>query len=106
MLLKLISMASTTIHFKMDLIDQLHLEMNCNGHILLLNFTKISPLGKFFPLFFEIDTERIIMATLTQEKKPVIPKLAQDLIAGTIGGWAQVAVGKLQGILQSLHRDF
>ncbi|CAO0802162.1 unnamed protein product [Mucor circinelloides] len=33
------------------------------------------------------------MATLTQEKKPVIPKLAQDLIAGTIGGWAQVAVG-------------
>ncbi|KAL7316818.1 hypothetical protein PS15m_003259 [Mucor circinelloides] len=33
------------------------------------------------------------MATLTQEKKPLIPKLAQDLIAGTIGGWAQVAVG-------------
>ncbi|KAF1804169.1 mitochondrial carrier domain-containing protein [Mucor lusitanicus] len=33
------------------------------------------------------------MATLTQEKKPAIPKLAQDLIAGTIGGWAQVVVG-------------
>jgi hypothetical protein len=33
---------------------------------------------------------------LTQEpKKPLIPKLAQDLIAGTIGGWAQVVVGKL-----------
>lgn len=46
------------------------------------------------------------MATLTQEKKPLIPKLAQDLIAGTIGGWAQVAVGKLQDVLQSLHRDF
>lgn len=34
-----------------------------------------------------------IMATLTQEKKPLIPKLAQDLIAGTIGGWSQVVVG-------------
>lgn len=33
------------------------------------------------------------MATLTQEKKPAIPELAQDLIAGTIGGWAQVIVG-------------
>lgn len=34
---------------------------------------------------------------LTQQqeiKKPLIPKLAQDLIAGTIGGWAQVVVGK------------
>lgn len=30
----------------------------------------------------------------SQEQKPVIPKLAQDLIAGTIGGWAQVVVGK------------
>ncbi|KAI8983981.1 mitochondrial carrier domain-containing protein [Mycotypha africana] len=28
-----------------------------------------------------------------REKKPLIPKLAQDLIAGTIGGWAQVVVG-------------
>lgn len=46
------------------------------------------------------------MATLTQEKKPAIPKLAQDLIAGTIGGWAQVVVGKLHATLQSLHRDF
>lgn len=45
------------------------------------------------------------MATLTQEKKPAIPKLAQDLIAGTIGGWAQVVVGELDGIWQSLHRD-
>lgn len=34
------------------------------------------------------------MAAVTQEKKPAIPKLAQDLIAGTIGGWAQVVVGK------------
>ncbi|CAO3655280.1 unnamed protein product [Mucor fragilis] len=33
------------------------------------------------------------MATLTQEKKPAVPKIAQDLIAGTIGGWAQVVVG-------------
>ncbi|KAI7897080.1 mitochondrial carrier domain-containing protein [Mucor mucedo] len=29
----------------------------------------------------------------SQEHKPAIPKLAQDLIAGTIGGWAQVVVG-------------
>lgn len=35
------------------------------------------------------------MATLlNQEKKPAIPKLAQDLIAGTVGGWAQVVVGQ------------
>lgn len=40
------------------------------------------------------------MATLTQEKKPVIPKLAQDLIAGTIGGWAQVCVGKIEALKQ------
>jgi solute carrier family 25 carnitine/acylcarnitine transporter 20/29 len=33
------------------------------------------------------------MTTITQEKKPLVPKLAQDLIAGTVGGWAQVAVG-------------
>ncbi|KAI9478095.1 MAG: mitochondrial carrier domain-containing protein [Benjaminiella poitrasii] len=34
------------------------------------------------------------MATLfLEEKQPLIPKLAQDLIAGTIGGWAQVVVG-------------
>ncbi|KAI9266133.1 mitochondrial carrier domain-containing protein [Helicostylum pulchrum] len=33
------------------------------------------------------------MAAVTQEKKPAIPKFAQDLIAGTIGGWAQVVVG-------------
>ncbi|KAK4510808.1 serine/threonine-protein phosphatase 2A 56 kDa regulatory subunit delta isoform [Mucor velutinosus] len=33
------------------------------------------------------------MATLKQEKSLAIPKLAQDLIAGTIGGWAQVIVG-------------
>lgn len=34
-------------------------------------------------------------ATLLQEKQkqPAIPKLAQDLIAGTVGGWAQVVVG-------------
>ncbi|KAI8883981.1 mitochondrial carrier [Backusella circina FSU 941] len=30
---------------------------------------------------------------MIQENKPFIPKLAQDLIAGTVGGWAQVAVG-------------
>lgn len=46
------------------------------------------------------------MATLTQEKKPAVPKIAQDLIAGTIGGWAQVVVGKLHAIFQILHRDF
>ncbi|KAI8363894.1 mitochondrial carrier domain-containing protein [Blakeslea trispora] len=33
------------------------------------------------------------ITALNQEKKPIIPKLAQDLIAGTIGGWAQVVVG-------------
>ena len=33
------------------------------------------------------------MATITGEQKPAIPKLAQDLIAGTVGGWAQVVVG-------------
>lgn len=31
---------------------------------------------------------------LEEKQKPLIPKLAQDLIAGTIGGWAQVVVGK------------
>lgn len=34
------------------------------------------------------------MAAMSQEKKPAIPKLAQDLIAGTVGGWAQVIVGQ------------
>jgi solute carrier family 25 carnitine/acylcarnitine transporter 20/29 len=33
------------------------------------------------------------MATLCQQKE-AIPKIAQDLIAGTIGGWAQVLVGQ------------
>jgi solute carrier family 25 carnitine/acylcarnitine transporter 20/29 len=33
------------------------------------------------------------MATLSQQKE-VIPKVAQDLIAGTVGGWAQVVVGQ------------
>ncbi|CEP07996.1 hypothetical protein [Parasitella parasitica] len=33
------------------------------------------------------------MTSLRHEKRPAIPKLAQDLIAGTIGGWAQVVVG-------------
>ncbi|KAI8639562.1 mitochondrial carrier domain-containing protein [Parasitella parasitica] len=33
------------------------------------------------------------MTGLNQEKKATIPKLAQDLVAGTIGGWAQVVVG-------------
>lgn len=28
------------------------------------------------------------------EPKIVIPKVAQDVIAGTIGGWAQVLVGQ------------
>jgi hypothetical protein len=38
-------------------------------------------------------------AVLIQEKtQPAIPKLAQDLIAGTVGGWAQVVVGKCQFI--------
>ncbi|KAI7903338.1 mitochondrial carrier domain-containing protein [Cokeromyces recurvatus] len=32
-------------------------------------------------------------AFILEEKKPLIPKLAQDLIAGTVGGWAQVVVG-------------
>ncbi|KAI9315241.1 mitochondrial carrier domain-containing protein [Dichotomocladium elegans] len=32
-------------------------------------------------------------AELIEVKKPVIPALARDLIAGTIGGWAQVVVG-------------
>lgn len=27
-------------------------------------------------------------------KEPAIPKVAQDLIAGTVGGWAQVIVGQ------------
>lgn len=27
-------------------------------------------------------------------KEPSIPKVAQDLIAGTVGGWAQVIVGQ------------
>lgn len=29
----------------------------------------------------------------SQDRKSLIPELAQDLIAGTIGGWAQVAIG-------------
>ncbi|KAI8062646.1 mitochondrial carrier domain-containing protein [Gongronella butleri] len=33
------------------------------------------------------------MAALEQKQKLAIPKLAQDLTAGTIGGWAQVVVG-------------
>ncbi|CAO3599793.1 unnamed protein product [Absidia cylindrospora] len=34
------------------------------------------------------------MAAIEQQKTSfAIPKLAQDLIAGTIGGWAQVVVG-------------
>jgi hypothetical protein len=52
------------------------------------------------------------MATLVQEKQIVIPKLAQDLIAGTIGGWAQVVVGESNVILtfrskkkKLIHRD-
>lgn len=35
------------------------------------------------------------MANLeNNHSKPAIPKLAQDLIAGTVGGWAQVLVGQ------------
>ncbi|KAF1800620.1 mitochondrial carrier domain-containing protein [Mucor lusitanicus] len=34
------------------------------------------------------------MATLKMENKPKIPQLAQDIIAGTFGGWAQVLVGQ------------
>lgn len=35
------------------------------------------------------------MATYKEESVRLqIPKLAQDLIAGTCGGWAQVIVGK------------
>lgn len=34
------------------------------------------------------------MANLESKTKPAIPKLAQDLIAGTVGGWAQVLVGQ------------
>jgi hypothetical protein len=30
----------------------------------------------------------------THVQKPLLPEFAQDLIAGTIGGWAQVVVGK------------
>ncbi|KAI8092530.1 mitochondrial carrier domain-containing protein [Halteromyces radiatus] len=33
------------------------------------------------------------MAAIEQKSSFAIPKLAQDLIAGTIGGWAQVVVG-------------
>lgn len=42
------------------------------------------------------------MAAVTQEKKPAIPKFAQDLIAGTIGGWAQVVVGKFFFVLKKV----
>jgi solute carrier family 25 carnitine/acylcarnitine transporter 20/29 len=37
-------------------------------------------------------------ATLEQKSSFAIPKLAQDLIAGTIGGWAQVVVGKFSNL--------
>lgn len=31
---------------------------------------------------------------MTQRQGGTIPKVAQDLIAGTVGGWAQVIVGQ------------
>lgn len=36
------------------------------------------------------------MAAIEQKTTFAVPKLAQDLIAGTIGGWAQVVVGKFE----------
>lgn len=60
------------------------------------NFCYSTSVPFFFYIYSLFFFFSIMAATLEQKSSFAIPKLAQDLIAGTIGGWAQVVVGKGQ----------